>query len=54
MNPEHSPGTRAEPGTETHRAADTLAERQAEESADTAEDQRRQRNLDEAEMGGES
>jgi len=46
MSSEHSP--------ETDRAADTRAERQAEERADTAEDKRRQRDLDEGEMGGES
>ena len=54
MSSEHSPGARAERGTGTDRAADIGSERQAEERADTAEDKRRQRDLDEGEMGGES
>ncbi len=38
----------------TERIPDALAGRQAEERADIEEDQRRQQELDEGEMGGES
>jgi hypothetical protein len=54
MSSEQTPGTRSERGTEAGRNVDPRAEPQAEERADRAEDKRRQQDLDEAEMGGES
>ncbi len=46
------PWTPPQAGTE--RTSDALAERQAEERADIEEDRRRQRELDDAELGGEA
>ena len=48
------PGTRTELQVARERTPDSLAEGRAEERADIEEDRRRQRELDEAEMGGES
>ncbi len=48
------PDTSTPPQAVPERPSDALAERQAEERADIEEDRRRQQELDEAEMGGES
>ena len=47
------PGTRSELQVARERTPDSLAER-AEERADIEEDRRRQRDLDDGELGGEA
>ena len=56
MNTEpQGPGPRPEPRVASEETSDaTLAERAAEELADMEEDRRRQRELDDAELGGEA
>ncbi len=51
--PEH-PDTRTERRAASHRSPGSLADSEAEERADIEEDRRRQRELDEAELGGEA
>ncbi len=54
MNVEpHSPYNPGEAGAAHGRAADSLAQSEAQERADIEEDRRRQRELDDAELGGE-
>jgi hypothetical protein len=50
----HYPDTTAEGRTAGERTSGTAAERRAEERADHEEDRRRQRELDDAELGGEA
>ncbi len=47
-------GTRTDPRATRERLSETVAERNAEERADIEEDRRRQRELDDAELGGEA
>jgi hypothetical protein len=49
-----APDTWIEHQAVTERTSDERAETQAEERADIEEDRRRQREMDEGEMGGES
>jgi hypothetical protein len=51
--PEH-PDTCTEPRAESERTPDLLTDRDAEERADIKEDRRRQRELDDGELGGEA
>jgi hypothetical protein len=48
------PDTSNEPQAVTERSPDLLTERSAEERADVEEDRRRQRELDDGELGGEA
>ncbi|HSU00570.1 MAG TPA: hypothetical protein VLJ85_23195 [Geodermatophilus sp.] len=48
------PGTRTELQVARERTPDSLAEGRAEERADIEEDRRRQRDLDDGELGGEA
>jgi hypothetical protein len=48
------PDSRIEPQAAREWTADTVAERNAEERADIAEDRRRQQELDDTELGGEA
>ena len=48
------PDSRTEPQAARERIADTVAVRNAEERADIEEDRRRQRELDDTELGGEA
>jgi arginase family enzyme len=49
-----SPGTRTGPQAGREQTAHLRTGREAEERADVEEDRRRQRDLDDAEMGGEA
>jgi hypothetical protein len=51
--PEH-PDTCPGPRAASERSPDLLTDSEAEERADIEEDRRRQRDLDDAEMGGEA
>jgi hypothetical protein len=51
--PEH-PGICPEPRAASERSPDLLIDSQAEQRADIEEDRRRQRELDDAELGGEA
>lgn len=51
--PEH-PGTRTGPRAASEPTSHLRAEGKAQERADVAEDRRRQRDLDDAELGGEA
>lgn len=51
--PEH-PDTCTRPPAASERSPDLLTASEAEERADIEEDRRRQRDLDDAEMGGEA
>ncbi len=51
--PKH-PDTRTEARAASERPPDSLADSEAEERADIEEDRRRQRELDDAELGGEA
>lgn len=48
------PDVRTDPRTATQGAAEPLTAMRDEERADAEEDRRRQRDLDDAEMGGEA
>jgi hypothetical protein len=48
------PGSRAEPQDGREWTSDALAERNAQERDDVEEDRRRQRELDDGELGGEA
>ncbi len=48
------PDARTDPRAATEGTADPLTAMRAEERADAEEDRRRQRELDDAEMGGEA
>jgi hypothetical protein len=55
MSPEpQDPDARTEPPAATDGAADPLTVMRAEERADAEEDGRRQRELDDGELGGEA
>jgi hypothetical protein len=55
MNREpQDPDARTAPRAATEGAADPLPARRAEERADAVEDRRRQRELDDGELGGEA
>jgi hypothetical protein len=48
------PDTRTEPRVASERSPDLVVDSAAEQRADLAEDRRRQRELDDAELGGEA